>query len=219
MNMKKHFVFFITLIVFLAGSFKSGAEEFDIRQLKWGMSFEVVKKIENLKDDFYKEEDILGAKIEVLFGCDLKGLYGVTYSTPDKFFYGEINRVLRKKYGEPKTDLDYTYIMKSKDLFLRFPEIVMYILEKKNFTPLTMNTEMTINEKKIFRVGLAKRLFWEYGNTDVLLVDTVDGVVVVYQNKAYFSENKKKFADFLVQLKKQIEENSKKKDTEEVEKF
>jgi len=215
-NMKKFFVFFLAAIIL---SSLAVSQENDIRNLKWGMSFEKVQQIEGLKSEFYKEEEIFGIKVEILFGCDLNGLYFVSYSTQDKTFFDEISKVLVKKYGEPKSDLDYSFLLKSKDILKRNAEITILVYEKGDFSKLDANTEIPINEKRIMRAGLSKRSIWEYGNTAALLLNNVDGIVLSYWPKTYHYDSKKKFNDFMIELKKIAAENETKKKTEEIEKF
>jgi hypothetical protein len=214
--MKKLFVFFFLTAISASLILP---QEFDIRKLKWGMSFEDVQNIEGLKSDFYKEEETLGVKVEVLFGCDLKGLYAVSYSTQDKSFAAQVRAVLKKKYGEPKTDLDYSFLIKSKDLLTKYPDTVIDVYEKGDFTKLDANTEIPLSDKKLLRIGLSKRALWEYGNTVALLLNTVEGVVLGYWSKPYHNESKKKFIEFLPELKKLASEVTVKKKTEEGEKF
>lgn len=105
--MKKNFVFFFISVMLVSFVF---SEEYDIRKLKWGMSFEEIQRSEGLGNNFYKSEDLLGIRVEVLFGFDSKGLYSVTYSTRERFFANEARKVMKKKYGEPKSDLDYSHL-------------------------------------------------------------------------------------------------------------
>ncbi len=219
--MKKIFVFILLSVT--VGMFLF-SQEYDVRKLKWGMSFEELQKAEDLKTDFFKDEDIFGIKVETLFGIDLKGLYSVSYSTQDKNFAVEVLKVLRKKYGEPKTDLDYSFLMKVKDILKRFPRLIVQIYEKGNFNVLEteLSPELSLNDRKIIRAGLSKRSMWEYGNTVVFLLNSPEGIVLSYWHKPYFLDNKKKFIDFMAELKLKAkdEEVKKPEDTQQgIEKF
>ena len=216
--MKKLFVFLLVTVIAAICLF---SEEYDIRKLKWGMSFEQVQEIEGLSSDFYKSENILGIRVEVLFGCDNKGLYSVTYSSVDRLFGQEARKVLINKYGEPKSDLDYSYLLKVKDVLKDHPVLVIQFLdtgdlsELKNFDDMDTATA----DKKVLRIALSKRDMWEFGNTVALLVDTVEGSALSYWSKNYHIENKKLFEEFVKELRKNAKMPEKKKKASEGDKF
>ena len=202
--MKKFFLISLA-VVFIGTSIFS--QDYDIRKLKWGMPYNKVKEIEKLGDTFYKEEELLGMRMEVLFGCGINGLYSVTYSAINSEFVDRLTPVLIKKYGEPTIDLDYSFLMESKDIFKRHPKAVVDILEKNDFSELNQIEEYSnIDEKKIIKGGLIKRKVWEYGNTNVFLLNSMTGGVLSYRPKALQLENKKKFNSVLVEIKKLAKE-------------
>jgi hypothetical protein len=211
--MKKNFVFILASVILFSCLF---SEEYDIRKLKWGMSFEEVQAVEGLGSNFYKEEDLLGIKVEVLFGCDNKGLYSVSYTTREQIFAEDARQVMVKKYGEPKSGLDYSLLVKIKDMLENFPDAVMQVLENNDFSALAnaKGTDTTVNEKKILRSALAKRDMWEFGNTIALLLKSIDGASLTYWSKAYHEENKKIFEAFIEELKRKVKKVEKKKTTE-----
>ena len=211
--MKKYFVFILVSVIVVSCLFP---EEYDIRKLKWGMSFEEVQTIEGLGSNFYKEEELLGLKVEVLFGCDNKGLYSVSYTTRERIFAEDARKVMVKKYGEPKSGLDYSLLVKIKAMLDHFPDAVMEALEKNDFSALAnaKGTESAVNEKKIIRSALAKRDMWEFGNTTALLLESIDGAGLTYWSKTYHYESKKKFDAFIDELKKKAIKVEKKKPTE-----
>jgi hypothetical protein len=215
--MKKSFVFIFAVTILVSFLFP---EKYDIRKLSWGMSFDEVQQVEGLKDALYKEEDLLGIRVEINFGCDSKGLYSVSYSTREKEFAEIAREQLKKKYGEPKTDLDYSYLIKSQNILNEFPDVVTQIYETGDFSKLEKirSTDTTVNAKKIIKAGLSKREIWEYDNTAALLLDSPDGVVLSYWSKAYHNENKTKFTALIEELKKKVKQEVKKK-TDDVEKF
>lgn len=215
--MKKVFVFIFTAVILV--SFVSSQEN-DIRQLRWGMSFDEVQKIEELKDVFYKQEELLGVSVEVIFGMGGKGLYSVTYSAREKEFAEKAGELLKKKYGDAKTDLDYSYLINSKNILDQYPDVVIQIYEKNDFSRLetVKSTDATINVKRIIKAGLSKRSMWEHGNTVALLLDSPEGIVLSYYSKPYHYENKKKFNTILADLKKKAKKEIKKKATD-VDKF
>ena len=88
--MKKCFVFFLFTVTLMSFVFP---EEYDIRKLNWGMSFEEIQRVEGLDNNFYKTEDLLGLSVEVLFGFDSKGLYSVTYSSRERVFANEARKI------------------------------------------------------------------------------------------------------------------------------
>ena len=195
------------------------SQEYDIRKLKWGMPFEEIQRIEGLSSDFYKSEDLLGAKVEVLFGFDSKGLYSVTYSTPERFFANEVRKVMKKKYGEPKSDLDYSHLLSVKNILVKHPEEVVMVLEDGDFSELDNieSEDAVVNEKKVMRDALTKRSMWEFGNTIALLLDSYEGAALTYWSKNHHNENKKKFDEFYKELRKKV--TTKKKKSDEAEKF
>lgn len=213
--MKKNFVFFLISVMLVSFVF---SEEYDIRKLKWGMSFEEIQRSEGLGNNFYKSEDLLGVRVEVLFGFDSKGLYSVTYSTPEKFFANEARKVMVKKYGEAKSDLDYSHLLKVKDILIKHPDAVDLAFEDGDFSELDdiQSTHAIVNEKKVIRNALTKRDMWEFGSTIALLLDSHEGAALTYWSKSYYDENKKKFDEFFKELKKKVK---KKKKSDDADKF
>lgn len=207
--MKKISILSLILIMIVPFVF---AEENDIRKLKWGMSYDDVKKIEGLEDRLYKEEDLLGMKVEIVFGCSNKGLYSVIYSSsinPD--FFGKVYAVLEKKYGEPKEDLDYSFLIQSKEILMNHPVAVVDILYKNDYSELNQiaASYSNVNERKIIKGGLTKRKIWEYGNTVALLLFNAAGGVLSYRPKEHHYANKKKFDLLMKELKKEAEKKKK----------
>jgi hypothetical protein len=209
--MKKILVFFLTSVMLVSFVF---SEEYDIRKLKWGMSFEEIQRIEGLGSNFYKSEDLLGIRVEVLFGFDSKGLYSVTYSTRERFFANEARKVMVKKYGEAKTDLDYSHLLKVQSILKKHPDAVVLAFEDGDFSELDdiRSTDAIVNEKKVIRNALTKRGMWEFGSTIALLLDSHEGAALTYWSKTYHNENKKKFDEFIKELKTKVTKKKKKKD-------
>ncbi len=214
--MKKNFVFFITVVMLVSFVF---SQEYDIRKLKWGMPFEEIQRIEGLSSDFYKNEELLGIRVEVLFGFDSKGLYSVTYSTRERFFADEARKVMVKKYGELKSDLDYSHLLQVKNILKKHPGAVVLALEEGDFSELDdiQSTDVVVNEKKVIRNALTKRDMWEFGSTIALLLESHEGAALTYWSKTYHNENKKKFDEFIKEIKKNV--TPKKKKSDEAEKF
>lgn len=206
---------FSLLLVIIVTGFFIFSQEYDIRKLKWGMSFDEVTEIEGLKDSLYKSEELLGMKVEVIFGCNNKGLYSVIYSTMNPAFGQVAADKLNQKYGEPKIDLDYSFLLESKEILLQYPRAVVDILEKNDLTEFNRigTSYSNVNVRKIIKGGLTKRKMWEYGNTTALLLDSPTGGILSYRPKAHHELNKKKFKELLEELKK---EAKKKKKTSEV---
>jgi hypothetical protein len=209
--MKKIFLFLLISVTAVSFVF---SEEYDIRKLKWGMSFEEIQRAEGLSDNFYKNEELLGVRVEVLFGFDSKGLYSVTYSSRERFFANEARKVMKKKYGDPKSELDYSYLLKVKNILEKHPDPVALAFEEGDFSELDdiQSTNAVVNEKRVIRNALAKRDMWEYDNTIALLLDSHQGGALTYWSKTYYKENKKKFDEFFTELKKKVKKKKKKKD-------
>jgi len=209
--MKKIFVFFLTCVMMVSFVF---SEEYDIRKLKWGMSFEEIQRIEGLDSNFYKSEDLLGIRVEVLFGFDSKGLYSVSYSTPERFFANEARKVMVKKYGEAKSDLDYSHLLKVQSILKKHPDAVALAFEDGDFSELDdiRSADAVVNEKKVIRNALTKRDMWEFGGTIALLLDSHEGAALTYWSKTFHNENKKKFDEFFKELKTKVTKKKKKSD-------
>ena len=209
--MKKIFLFLLISVIAVSFVF---SEEYDIRKLKWGMSFDEIQRAEGLSDNFYKNEELLGIRVEVLFGFDSKGLYSVTYSSPERFFANEVRKVMKKKYGEPKSELDYSYLLKVKNILKKHPDAVALAFEEGDFSQLDdiESSNAVVNEKRVIRNALTKRDMWEYGNTIALLLDSLQGGALTYWSKTYHKENKKKFDEFFTELKKKVKKKKKKND-------
>jgi hypothetical protein len=211
--MKKVFLF-----IFLAGLAASLVfpQDYDIRKLKWGMSFEDVKSAENLGDEFYKQEQLLGIQVEINFGFDYRGLYSVTYSTRDKEFGVKAGEVMRKKYGAPKSDLDYSFLMQSKVILMQHPKEVLAYMEKPDVTVL--ETISSGDERKLVRNVLTKQDIWQYGNSVALLLNSPDVAKLSYWSSSHFNGSKKKFASLVTELKSKLKKTVKKK-SDEADKF
>lgn len=195
----KRIVFFLSLVLLLASLIYS--QEYDIRKLKWGMPFDQVKQIEGLdNDELFKEDDLLGMKVDVNFGFDYRGLYAVIYSTRGSEFALKADDVLRKKYGAPTIGMDYSFIMQSKDLLKQYPEVVLALYEKNDASLL--DTIKSEDERKLISNVLTKHNLWVYGNTVILLLKSSDITRLSYWYKVHQEESKKKFADLLITLKK-----------------
>jgi hypothetical protein len=209
--MKKNFVFFLTGVMLVSFVF---SQEYDVRKLKWGMSFEEIQRAEGLSSDFYKSEELLRIRVEVLFGFDSKGLYSVTYSTQERFFANEVRKVMVKKYGEAKSGLDYSYLLKIQSILKKYPDAVVLALEDGDFSGIDaiQSTDVVGSEKRALRSALAKRDMWEFGRTIALLLDSHEGAALTYWSKTYYDENKKKFDEFFKELKKNVTKEKKKKD-------
>lgn len=211
--MKKFFL--CMLIVLLSCSFLF-SQEYDIRKLKWGMTYSQVQSAEGLTNEFYKLEDILGAKVEVVFSIGKKGLYSVTYSTRTDEFHAKAQGVLVKKYGEPTEDLDYPFLVQQQHILKEYPGITLKYMKKPDLALL--QPVKTKEAKIVIRMGLAKRELWKYPNSVALLIGSLDGVVLSYHSTAHYEESKKKFKTLLTTLK-QLAEKPKKKEAEDVEKL
>jgi hypothetical protein len=212
--MKKVFllVFFMVLVSSVLFS-----QNYDIRKLRWGMSFEEVKSTEKLGDDFFKSEELLGNKVEINFGFDYKGLYSVTYSTRSKEFAIKAGDVLRKKYGKPQTGLDYSYLIHAKQIMKQYPEAIVETYEKGDVSAL--GSIRNGDERKLIRNALAKQDVWIYGNSMALLLNSPDVARLSYWSKNHQEESKKKFASFILELKKKIKDNKSKKKGDDTDKF
>lgn len=201
--MKKVLLLVLLIVVFVVPGF---SEEPDVRKLTWGMSYKKVKEIEGLGRDFYKTEELLGMKVEVVFNCGNRGLYSVVYSSKNVEFVDRMAPLLVERYGEPGTDLDYSFLMESKDILKEHPRAVVDIVTDKDFTALNQigTSYSNVDVKKIIKGGLAARQKWEYGNTVTMLLNDVPGGILSFRPKTEHYANKKKFEEFVEELKKRV---------------
>ena len=213
--MKKVFLLILIIVIVGASVF---SQENDVRKLKWGMSYTEIKEIEGLGDSLFKQEELLGMKVEVVFGCGNKGLYSVTYSSTNPMFLEKASVVLNKKYGEPKKDLDYSFLMEAKEMLKQYPRAVVDIFFKNDYKELEKigTAYSKTDTKRIIRGGLTKRNKWEYGNTVALLLDNVSVRILSYRPKTHHYTNKKKFNELMEEFKKKVGENKKTSKAEDV---
>ncbi len=202
------FIFAILCVTLLT------SQEYDIRKLKWGMSYDKVTQIEGLGSELFKQERLLGMKVEVAFGCGARGLYSVTYTSEDRSFAVKASAKLNQKYGNPREGLDYSFLMDISEVLKQFPEVVDAILTSNNFA-LLGQIEVSyegMDVRKALRGAMSKRTVWEGGNTIALMLDSPDKVVLSYRPKKEHYANKKKFEAVWKEIKSKI---SKKKKIEE----
>lgn len=206
--MKKTLLFII--MTFLVVSLVQ-AQDNDIRKLKWGMGINAVKKIENLGDDNYKEEELLGSKVEVIFNCDKRGLYAVTYVTNDINFVDRVKPLLDKKYGEPGKGIDYSFLMEQKRILTKHAKIVVEIVAKNDYSGLNQLEASYggVDERKVIKAGLSTRKMWSGGKTVALMLDDYNSAVLSYRPKQLHEENKKKFEVFIANLKSKVKKDKK----------
>ena len=112
--------------------------------------------------------------------------------------------------------MDYTFLVNSERVLKEYATEVLRYLKKPDLAVL--NRIHTSEGKLIFRIGLAKREVWKYGNTTVLLVAGHEGTVLSYHSKKYFDDSKKKFDEVLVSLE-QLAKKKGQKSEEDVEKL
>lgn len=213
--MKKGILLTIVFILFGAGLL---AQEYDIRKLKWWMSYDKVVKAEKLEDSLFKEDILLDAKVEVIFGINQKGLYSVTYNTQDSMFAENVIPKLDKKYGPSRKELDYTFLMvQTQNLLKKYPQAVLNIMEKQDYSDLAtldISYEEKVNLKKILKNGLTPHSYWEGETTSALLFEDND-TVLSYRPKSFHYENKKTFELLLAQIRKDVAAKKKKDASDE----
>lgn len=208
--MKKVLLLVLLVIGFVVPGF---SEEADVRKLTWGMSYKKVKEIEGLRSNFYKTEELLGMKVDVVFNCGNRGLYSVVYSSKNVEFMERVGPLLVERHGEPGTGLEYSFLMESKDILKKYPRAVVDIITDKDFTALNQigTSYSNVDVKKIIKGGLAVRKKWEHGNTVTLLLNDVPGGILSFRPKTEHYANKKKFEAFVEELKKQVKGKTTKK--------
>lgn len=209
--MKKSILLLLVIVIVGVCGF---SEEYDVRKLNWGMSYKTVKEIEGLDNNFYKTEEMLGMKVEVIFNCGNRGLYSVVYSSKNVEFVERFEPILEEKHGEPGTDLDYSFLVESWDILKEYPRAVVDIWVDNDFTALNQigTSYSNVDVKKIIKGGLAQRKKWEHGNTVTMLLNDVPGGILSFRPKTEHYANKKKFEQLIEDLKK-LAKSKKTKDT------
>ncbi len=207
------------LIIMLVGGL-CFSQEYDIRKLKWGMSYDDVKRIEGLDDTLYKGETLQDVNVEVVFGVGKKGLHSVIYSSKDLAFAQMAAAVLSRKYGDSGKGMDYAFLVEAQEILKRYPKAVVELLEDKDYSALNLVGQSSTQHQKIIKGGLAKRQMWEYGTTVVLLLDSgTEGGVLSYRYKNIHQESEVKFGALLKELKGMVKQKQKKQASETDENF
>lgn len=218
--MKKAFI--ISMLIFLITGilvWAQGNDDYDIRKLKWWMSYDEVVANEKLEDSLYKEETLLGMPVEIVFGCNNKGLYSVTYSTEDPQFAEKVIPVLNRKYGKPVMALDYSFLVNdAKAILEQYPKIVVAILDNNDYSLLNTieyQYDSEVDARKILKGGLTKRQMWMGGNTVASLLQQTLSTVLSYRPKDEHDANKKKFDSFYKALKDKVLKKKKQSESDE----
>jgi hypothetical protein len=221
----------IALLPFLIGAAQDGTNEYDVRQLKWGMSPEEVKQAENLQNSYlsasgnlvlYKNAKLFENDIIITFCFDSNNqLQTVNYESikinsqyDEKFLEALKEKYEKKEEGKEEgkekskeikkteTTLNYLKIIKNKKYLYKYPEEAWKYAQNDNQIKLTGSNDYDLKK------NLLKAKIWEHRNT-VILCNPIRGnsslLSVQYINKDLWEKSKKEYENLVnIELKEII---------------
>jgi hypothetical protein len=220
----------VVLLPFLLGAAADDTNEYDVRQLKWGMSPQEVKQVENLQNSFlstsgnlvlYKNAKLFENDIMITFCFDSNNqLQTVNYESLkiNSQYDGKFLEALREKYekkeqgkeeGKEKskevkkteTTLNYLKIIKNKKYLYKYPEKVREYAQNDYQIKLKGSSDYDL------RKNLLKSKIWEHGNT-IILYNPIQGnsslLIVQYINKDLWEKSKTEYENLVNMELKEI---------------
>jgi len=220
----------VVLLPFWLGATAEGTDEFDVRQLKWGMSSQEVTQVENLQNSYlsasgnlvlYKKAKLFKNDIMITFCFDGNNqLQAVNYASLkiNSQYDGDFLKALKKKYekqeqgkeeGKEKskevkkteTTLNYLNIIKNKKYLYKYPEKVREYAQNDYQFDLKGSSDYDL------RKNLLKVKIWKYGNT-VILYNPIRGnsslLTVQYINKDLWEKSKTEYENLVNMELKEI---------------
>lgn len=220
----------VVLLPFLLGAAADDMNEYDVRQLKWGMSPEEVKQVENLQNSFlstsgnlvlYKNAKLFENDIMITFCFDSNNqLQTVNYESLkiNSEYDGKFLEALREKYEEKEqgkeegkekskevkkteTTLNYFKIIKNKKYLYKYPEKVREYAQNDYQIKLKGSSDYDL------RKNLLKAKIWKHGNT-IILYNPIQGnsslLVVQYINKDLWEKSKTEYENLVNMELKEI---------------
>ena len=212
----------VALLPFLVCAGADGTDANDVRQLKWGMSPEEVKQVENLQNSYlsangnlvlYKNAKLFENDIMITFCFDSNNqLQAVNYESlninsdyDEKFL-----DALKEKYEEKEereegkekskegrkteTTLNYLKIIKNKKYLYKYPE------EAREYAQNNYLFDLRGSDDYDLRKNLLKAKIWEHQNT-VILYNPIRGnsslLIVQYINKDLWEKSKLEYENLV----------------------
>lgn len=215
------------LLPFLICAAADGTDEYDVRQLKWGMSPEEVKQVENLQNSYlsasgnlvlYKNAKLFENDIIITFCFDSNSqLQTVNYESlkinsqyDEKFLEALKEKYEKKEEGKEKsreikkteTTLNYLKIIKNKKYLYKYPE------EAWKYAQNDYQIKLKGSNDYALKKNLLKAKIWEHRNT-VILCNPIRGnsslLIVQYINKELWEKSKKEYENLVnIELKEII---------------
>lgn len=219
----------VVLLQFLPGA-AADADGYDVRQLKWGMSPEEVKQVENLQNSYltasgnlvlYKNAKLFENDIIITFCFDSNSqLQTVNYESLkiNSQYDEEFLEALKEKYEKKEetedekeknketkkteTTLNYLKIIKNKKYLYKYPE------ETREYAENGYQFDLKGSNDYDLRKNLLKSKIWEHHNT-VILYNPIRGnsslLIVQYINKDSWDQARKEFENLVnIELKEII---------------
>jgi len=212
------FLMFV-ILPFLVFAGADGSDEYDVRQLKWGMSPEEVKQVENLQNSFlsasgnlvlYKKAKLFENDIMITFYFDSNNqLQTVNYeslkinsSYDEKFLEALREKYEKKEEGkDEKTTLNYLKIIKNKKYLYKFPQ------EAWEYAQNDYQIKLKGSNDYDLRKNLLKAKIWKHRDT-VILYNPLRGnsslLSVQYINKELWEKSKTEYENLVNQELKEI---------------
>lgn len=209
----------VFLLPFLLGAAADGTDEYDVRQLKWGMSPEEVKQVENLQNSYlstsrnlvlYKNAKLFENDIMITFCFDSNNqLQIVNYESSninsqydEKFLNTLKEKYETKEEGKEKskevrktdTTLNYLRIIKNKKYLYKYPE------EARKYAKNDYLFDLKGSDDYDLRKNLLNAKIWKHQNT-VILYNPIRGnsslLIVQYINKDLWEKSKTEYENLV----------------------
>jgi len=219
----------VALLPFLMCAAQDGTDEYDVRQLKWGMSPQEVKQVENLQNSYlsasgnlvlYKNAKLFENDIMISFCFNSNSqLQTVNYESlkinsdyDEKFLEALKEKYEKKEAGKDKkekskeikkteTTLNYLKIIKNKKYLHKYPE------EARKYAQNDYQIKLKGSNDYDLKKNLLKAKIWKQGNT-VILYNPIQGnsslLIVQYIDKELWEKSKTEYENLVNMELKEI---------------
>jgi hypothetical protein len=220
----------VALLPFLICAAQDGTDEYDVRQLKWGMSPQEVKQVENLQNSYlsasgnlvlYKNAKLFENDIIITFCFDSNSqLQTVNYESlkinskyDEKFLDALKEKYEKKEEGKEEgkekskeikkteTTVNYLKIIKNKKYLYKYPE------EAREYAQNDYQFDLKGSNDYDLRKNLGKAKIWKHQNT-VILYNPIRGnsslLIVQYINKDLWEKSKTEYENLVNMELKEI---------------
>jgi hypothetical protein len=212
----------VALLPLLICTAADGTDEYDVRQLKWGMSPQEVKQVENLQNSYlsasgnlvlHKNAKLFENDIIITFCFDNNSqLQTVNYESlninseyDEKFLdalkekyekkeEGEEGKEKSKEVRKTETTLNYLKIIKNKKYLYKYPE------EARKYAQNDYLFDLKGSNDYDLRKNLVKAKIWKHQNT-VIIYNPIRGnsslLIVQYINKDLWEKSKTEYENLV----------------------